>query len=163
MAGRGPAPKDPSKVMGHRTKAEKARKALPPVADTLPGPDLPATYKFRLESVEYDNGKRCVTFEDAELEYDDLTRDWYEDWRRSPQVSQFTRNAWRRLLMLAPLVDQYHRHPTKEVMAELRQNEAKLGATPEDMQRLHWSVPSDEAEKAKTQTPNQRRSALKVV
>lgn len=149
--------------MGHRTKAEKARKPLPPVADKLPGPDLPSHYKFREESVEYVEGKRVVKTEDVELEYDDLTRDWYEDWRRSPQVSQFTRNAWRRLLMLAPLVDQYHRHPTKEVMAELRQNEAKLGATPEDMQRLHWSVPSDEAEKAKTKSPAERRSALKVV
>ena len=143
MAGRGFAPKDPDKQAGHRTKAEQDRTVLPDLDGPL-GPDLPDTYRT----------------EAGELSYVELTRGWYDDWRHSPQVSQFTRNTWRRLLMLAPLVDQYHRNPTKEVMAEIRQNEAKLGATPEDMQRLHWKVP--EQQKA-TGTPAQRRRTMKVV
>lgn len=145
MAGRGFAPKDPDKQAGHRTKAEQEQTVLPPV-DGTPGPELPASYSFAGEDVPYT----------------DLTREWYDDWRNSPQVSQFTRNAWRRLLMLAPLVDQYHRHPTKEVMAELRQNEAKLGATPEDMQRLHWKVPAKSDEPKAKQSAQGRRN-LKVV
>lgn len=161
MAGRGFAPKDPDKQAGHRTKAEQEQTVLPPVDGPL-GPELPDSYDTVQESVSYEDGKRCVTSEAVTLDYLPLTREWYDDWRHSPQVSQFTRNTWRRLLMLAPLVDQYHRHPTKEVMAELRQNEAKLGATPEDMQRLHWKVPAKSDEPKAKQSAQGRRN-LKVV
>lgn len=137
MAGRGRAPKDPSKQLGHRTKAELAQTELEQ-PEELAGPDLPETY--RAVEVTYSEKNQRIE-EHVVREYLPETRDWFSDWRSSPQVSLFTVTAWRRLLMLAPLVDEFHRSGDSKLMAEIRQNEAKLGATPEDMQRLHWKAP----------------------
>src|SRR4051794_19794756 len=115
MAGRGFAPKSADKQLGHRTTAEKSTTAIAPT--TRPAPALPGA-----------------------SDYSAATRRWYTTWAQSPQASQFTDTDWMRLHMLAPLVEQFFRAPTKEVMAEIRLNEAKLGATPEDRQRLHWKV-----------------------
>ncbi|MGH9169100.1 MAG: hypothetical protein ACRD02_14855 [Acidimicrobiia bacterium] len=68
------------------------------------------------------------------------TKAWWETWTGSPQAARFTATSWQRLLMLVPLVDMYFREPSKELMAEIRQNESKLGATPEDLQRLRWKM-----------------------
>lgn len=75
------------------------------------------------------------------------TREWWDDWAGSPQASQFGRTDWRRLLSLVPLVEAYWRAAGEgdsatlvKVAAELRQQEGKLGATPEDRMRLRWSL-----------------------
>lgn len=68
------------------------------------------------------------------------TRDWYDEWCRSPQASQFTNTDWLRLHMLALLVDQYFRNPDKQLMSEIRLNETELGATVASRQRLRWVV-----------------------
>lgn len=66
------------------------------------------------------------------------TRAWWRAWVTSPQASLFTVTDWTRLRLLALLVDQYVREPTPARLAEIRQNEAKYGATPEDRMRLRW-------------------------
>jgi hypothetical protein len=71
------------------------------------------------------------------------TRRWYDVWKRSPQATLFTATDWQRLHMLAELVESYFLAPSKEILAEIRLNEAKLGATPEDRQRLHWELVDD--------------------
>lgn len=72
--------------------------------------------------------------------YSARTLAWYETWATSPQASQFVATDWQRLHMLAPLVEAYFRNPTKDLMAEIRQNESKLGATSEDRQRLRMKI-----------------------
>lgn len=136
MAGRGPAPK--KKPLGHKSKADLAKVEIevePPTAT----PELPDSYQFELTTRDYIDGKQITTKESVTLDYVDQTRAWWADWKAAPQADLFTVTTWRRLLMLAPLVDQFHRTGSKDLMAEIRLNEAKLGATPEDMQRLHWS------------------------
>ena len=123
MAGRGPAPK--KKPLGHKSKADLAKVEI----EIEPPTTTP----------ELLDGKQITTKESVTLDYVDQTRAWWADWKAAPQADLFTVTTWRRLLMLAPLVDQFHRTGSKDLMAEIRLNEAKLGATPEDMQRLHWS------------------------
>lgn len=122
MAGRGPAPKDPSKQLGHRTKAETATRKLgdaPASAPALPPPV-------------------------GEGEWSAQVREWYHVWATSPQAAMFTATDWQRLHMIAPLVEAYYECAdpmnAKALMAEIRLNEAALGATPTDRQRLRWTV-----------------------
>lgn len=72
------------------------------------------------------------------------TIEWYRTWAESEQASQFTGTDWQRLRMIAPLVDLYFTSPSKDLMAEIRQNESKLGATAEDRQRLRWKIQTPE-------------------
>jgi hypothetical protein len=98
------------------------------------------------------------------------TRAWYTTWSRSPQASQFTTTDWLRLHMLAELVDAYFREPSARVLAEIRLNEAKLGATAEDRLRLRWRMAEnigaeERGEKAAGGTKKRRKSdpRLKLV
>lgn len=68
------------------------------------------------------------------------TRKWFETWRRAPQAVQFTVTDWQRLHMLAPLVEAYFEKPTTQLMAEIRLNEERLGATPVDRLRLGYRI-----------------------
>ncbi|GAA3223201.1 hypothetical protein [Actinocorallia longicatena] len=67
--------------------------------------------------------------------YLQATRAWYATWAAAPQAAAWVDTDWQRLHMLAPLVDAYWRHPTKELMAEIRINESLLGATHVDRLR----------------------------
>jgi hypothetical protein len=115
MGSRGPAPKDPDKRQ-RRNKPPEPEEL--PEAHTGPAPALPRRSKYL-----------------------QITRDWYDAWARSPQAAGFGVTDWHRLQMLAPLVDAYWREPKPSLMAEIRQNESKLGATVEDRQRLRWRLP----------------------
>jgi hypothetical protein len=44
------------------------------------------------------------------------------------------------LLTVEELADAYFANPSKDLLAEIRQNESKLGATPEDLMRLRWKI-----------------------
>lgn len=68
------------------------------------------------------------------------TNTWYLTWARSPQASTFTSTEWLRLHMLAPLVEAYYTSPDKNLMAEIRLNESKLGATLEDRLRMRLKI-----------------------
>jgi hypothetical protein len=76
---------------------------------------------------------------DAET-YSERTRAWYATWATSPQAANFAATDWQRLAMLAPLVDAYFAKPERNTLAEIRINESKLGATPEDRLRLAWRL-----------------------
>lgn len=129
MAGRGPAPKDPSQRR-RRNKAPQTE-TLPP--DTAAPPALPRKYKVEIPTKE---GPivRERTFLKA-------TREWYEDWTQSSPARRFSRVHWRRLQMVvAPLVDQFNRLPTKELAAEIRLQEAEFGGSPYSLRRLGQEI-----------------------
>ena len=91
--------------------------------------------------------------------YSERTLVWYATWCSAPQASQFGPTDWQRLHMLAPLVEAYFANPTKDLMAEIRQNESKLGATAEDRQRLRWKfeAPPDEGDEDEKPSPSRGR------
>ncbi|MDH6709758.1 hypothetical protein P3T27_006507 [Kitasatospora sp. MAA19] len=128
MAGVGPAPKDPSQRR-RRNADPVAGAVLPAAGPDGPTPVLPGGH-----------------------DYDSRTLAWYETWRSSPQAALFLATDWQRLHMLAQLVEQYWTEPKKELLSEIRLNEAALGATAADRARLRWSV-------AEPEVPVRKRAA----
>ena len=120
MAGNGPLPKDPSQR--RRRNADAVTTTVLPAS----GPDGPTP--------EFPGGH----------DYDSRTLAWYETWRSSPQAATFLPTDWQRLHMLAELVQQYWEEPRKELLAEIRLNEASLGGTAADRMRLRWTVAEPE-------------------
>ena len=113
MAGRGPTPKDPSE----RRRRNVAEPLTVLVADGASvGPSLPDS-----------------------LDWPDVTREWWETWRRSAQAKTFTDTDWSFLLDTAVLHMEFW-DGDRGVAAELRLRAAKFGATPEDRARLKISV-----------------------
>lgn len=67
--------------------------------------------------------------------YGDDTHAWYLDWRTSPQAVLFSNTDWRRLLLMAPIVEGYFRRPSAAALSEIRLNEERLGGTYTDRLR----------------------------
>lgn len=125
MAGRGPAPKNPE---------QRRRRNADPVAQTS----------------LVDDGELCGP-ELSELTGRDSwpphVLSWFADWRASAQAKSFLRTDWRRLAMVAYLVEEF---PISEkpgpLLAEIRLNEERLGATIADRQRLRMRITPAEPE-----------------
>lgn len=108
MAGRGPAPKDPS------TRARRNRDPIPMRVITAPPvsqPDLP------------------------DFVWHPATLAWWSMWAESPLSSEFTASDWS-FLMDTALAHTAVWCGALDRLAELRQRVAKFGATPEDRARL---------------------------
>ncbi|MFE3386359.1 phage terminase small subunit [Streptomyces anulatus] len=121
MAGVGPTP-----------SPNRRRKNTDPVATTI----LPAD-GYTGPSPDFPGGH----------DYDARTLSWYETWRASPQAATFLATDWQRLHMLAELVEKYWAEPSKELLSEIRLNEASIGGTPADRMRLRWSLGTPEVGK----------------
>lgn len=72
--------------------------------------------------------------------FSEPTHDWYMDWRTAPQATLFTNTDWRRLLLLAPIVEAYFKKPSAAALSEIRLNEERLGATYVDRLRAKIRV-----------------------
>jgi hypothetical protein len=83
---------------------------------------------------------------------------WWEAWKSSPQSSFFAATDWQTLLRLAPMVDLYFTSPTAQLASEIRQTEAKLGATASDRDRLGWKIEPPAPEGAAGEKPKGSRS-----
>lgn len=114
MAGRGPAPKDPSQRRRRNADAIPAT-TLVDTGETH-GPDLPGG-----------------------IDWPVVTLAWWETWRRSPQAQMFTETDWDFLVDTALLHARFWAGDEK-VAAELRLRVAKFGATPEDRLRLRMMI-----------------------
>lgn len=82
------------------------------------GPDLPSGYSLAVVS-------------------------WFETWRMAPQAALFEATDWQRLLMLAPIVEAYHKRPGAAALGEIRMNEERLGATVVDRMRARIVIDRD--------------------
>lgn len=130
MAGRGPAPKDPSK-RARRNADPVALRVI--VAEPVAAPELP-------ELLIRDDGDLVP------IAWPDVTREWWQMWADSPLSSEFTATDWSELRDTARLHALFWLGD-KGVAAELRLRVAKFGATPEDRARLRIQfAAADEAE-----------------
>ena len=137
MAGRGPAPKDPSQ--------RRRRNATPAPSQTLAedgevrGPDLPDGF-----------------------DWPDPTRAWWQTWRTSAVAQAMTSTDWDFLLDTALLhADLWSGNGA--VAAELRLRVAKFGATPEDRMRLRMQVGDPADGPAPKKSPSSRYAHLRAV
>lgn len=110
MAGRGPAPKDPSRRVRHPGKNAPDWTVLQ--FETAAPPDLPEDYEWQSQ-----------------------TRKWWEMWKLAPQAALFGQSDWYFLLDTALIHTEVWGGNTS-LAAELRLRVSKLGATVEDRLRL---------------------------
>lgn len=116
MAGIGPAPKpDEQRVRRNRPALGNEQEL---VRDGIQrGPELP----------EY-------------VVWDERTLAWYETWRVAPQAQVFEVTDWKRLELLAYLVNDFFAAPDKGLLAEIRLNEERMGAVWTDRQRARMRI-----------------------
>ncbi len=77
-----------------------------------------------------------------------LTRAWWKRVWNSPMASEYLETDIDGLARVALLVDNYYKHPHKDLMSEIRLQEARFGLSPVDRSRLQWEVfKGEEAEK----------------
>jgi hypothetical protein len=129
MAGRGPAPKDPSK--------RRRRNADP----------VPTTYAIA------DGQVRGPELPDG-IEWHAQTLAWWATWRTSAQAKVFTDTDWRFLIDTA-LLHHAMWSGDRSAATEVRLRVTKFGATPEDRARLRLQVSSsaDESKPADGAAP----------
>lgn len=147
MAGRGPAPKDPSK-RARQNKDPMAMRVI--AADPVGQPELP---QFELDGEPFVWPARTV--------------EWWQMWGDSPLSAEFTSTDWSELLDTALLHARFWSGDAK-IAGELRLRVAKFGATPEDRARLRIQfAAADEADEKRAKpsggSARQRRGPLKAV
>lgn len=140
MAGRGPAPKDPSQ----RARRNREAPSLVVAEDgERRGPELPEDFEWPAATVK-----------------------WWETWRASAQAQTFTDTDWSFLLDTAVMHAEFWLG-NRALAGELRLRVAKFGATPEDRARLRLSVGEGRERKGaaglQTKTPDRRGRLLKAV
>src|SRR5690606_4334684 len=87
--------------------------------------------------------------------YSVATQRWWDNWDNRPQAAVFLPTDWERLQMLAPLVEAYWQDPKPALLAEIRLNEERLGATVRDRQSLRMTVaPGDGSEDDAEEAPD---------
>lgn len=149
MAGRGPAPKDPSR----RARVNKDPVPLRVIhAEPVKQPALPTL------EIEQDG-------ELTESAWPARTLEWWRMWGDSPLSADFTSTDWSELLDTARLHALFWMGRTS-VASELRLRVAKFGATPEDRARLRITfAQADEAEQkpAVRASSRSRRGGLKAL
>ncbi len=114
MAGRGPAPKDPSKR--RRRNADPVPTTYAIADGQARGPELPAGIDWHPQTVA-----------------------WWATWRTSAQAKVFTDTDWVFLTDTA-LLHHAMWSGDRAAATELRLRVAKFGATPEDRARLRLQV-----------------------
>lgn len=124
MAGRGPAPKDPSKRA--RTNKDVIPLRVVPI-EPVAQPDLP---EFEVEVRPKDGEPFMVPFK-----WPAATRDWWAQLDLHPLAREFIETDWSYLMDTA-LIHAAFWQGRIDVAAELRLREAKYGFTPEDRARL---------------------------
>ena len=63
------------------------------------------------------------------------------------------------LARVALLVDDYYKNPKKDILAEIRLQEARFGLSPVDRSRLQWEVLKGEEAERKRKPPKQEYPA----
>ena len=155
MAGKGPRPKDVSRLAGHG--AAKARQAgmTVYVADPASQPELP---EFDVQ-VEIDGEVSSQRFV-----WPEATRRWWATWGAEPMAQGFNATDWDFLLDTALLHAKVWGQGQLKLLPELRLRVAKMGATSEDRARLRITYAQADAadDKRKGSGPSPYRG-LKAV
>ena len=84
-----------------------------------------------------------------------LTISWWNRVWVSPMAGEYLPTDIDGLARLALLVDNYYKNPHKEILSEIRLQEARFGLSPVDRSRLQWEVQrGEEAEKKRKPSAN---------
>ena len=155
MAGRGPAPKDPSKRV--RRNADSSGSTILRFEESEQ-PELPE-FDVQIEKDGELHGQKFV--------WPEATRRWWAMWRDSPQAEHFGSTDWSFLLDTAFLHAAVWGRGNMSALSELRLRVQKFGATPEDRARLRMQFADADAADSKRDTSGasarERRGQIKVL
>lgn len=147
MAGRGPAPKDPSKRA--RTNSDPMGMRVY-TADRVTQPDLPE-----------------LTVAGEPWVWPEATRQWWATWGAEPLARDFAATDWDFLLDTALIHAKVWGDGDLKLLPELRLRVAKMGATGEDRARLRITyAQADEADEKRARpkgSSRERRGPLRAV
>lgn len=148
MAGKGPAPK-PTALRQRRNKKAGATT----LAVSVPKPDQE---KPKIPTLQNPDKRK----------FHRLTRQWWKRVWTSPMASEYLPTDVDGLARLALLVDNYYQNPigkkAKELLGEIRLQEARFGLSPVDRSRLQWEVlKGEEAERKRRPPQNQHPASSK--
>jgi len=130
----GPAPK-PANLRQRRNKKAGAT--------TLPAPEIEETEKKKIPTLQNPDKRK----------FHRLTRQWWKRIWESPMANEFLPTDIDGLARLALLVDDYYKRPHKDLMSEIRLQEARFGLSPVDRSRLQWEVQKGEEAERKRKPP----------
>jgi hypothetical protein len=137
MGGRGPAPKPINLRQRRNGKAGSVE---------LPAPEN-TNKKRKTPNLQNPDGR----------EFHKLTKDWWKRVWQSPMAGEYLPTDIDGLARLALLVDNYYKFCSsggaKELLAEIRLQEARFGLSPVDRSRLQWEVQRGEEAEKKRKLP----------
>lgn len=158
MAGRGPRPKDPSKLAGHGAAKSRMAGMTVYISEPVSQPELP-TFDVQVE----DDGELIS----QAFVWPEATRRWWATWGAEPLAQDFTATDWDFLLDTALLHAKVWGAGDLKLLPELRLRVSKMGATGEDRARLRVSyAAADEADEKRARpksSARDRRGPLKAV
>ena len=91
-----------------------------------------------------------------------LTRAWWRRVWESPMAGEYLPTDIDGLARLAILVDNYYLNPGKELLAEIRLQEARFGLSPVDRSRLQWEIVKGEEAERKRRPPQRQQEASPI-
>lgn len=140
MGARGPLPKDP---------AMRKRKNRPP-----------ETEKLQTQSEAAKNKIPAMPERAGKKKWDPMVRRWWETIWKSPMAAKWLPSDVAGILPHLCMLHQFAAEAKTpngllSVMSAIKQQEARLGLSPSDRQRLRWEVPDEEptAEEAAARRP----------
>lgn len=139
MAGKGPAPK-PANLRQRRNKKTGATSLANAESNDK---------KEKVPSLQNPDKRK----------FHRLTRQWWKRVWESPMASEFLPTDVDGLARLALLVDDYYNKPHKDLMSEIRLQEARFGLSPVDRSRLQWEVQKGEEAERKRKPPKNKYPA----
>lgn len=86
-----------------------------------------------------------------------ITRAWWRDIWASPMAPEYDASDVHGLFIVAQLVDDFWRKPSKELAAEIRLQRQSFGLSPIDRRRLQWEI--EHADEASAAGDERRRAA----
>lgn len=128
MGGKGPAPK-PANIRQRRNKKAGAT--------NLPAPKNEKSKK-KIPELQNPDGRI----------FHPLTMSWWNHVWESPMAGEYLITDIDGLARIAILIDNYYKFPmdksTKEMLGEIRLQEARFGLSPVDRSRLQWEIQKGE-------------------
>ncbi|MDD5486685.1 MAG: hypothetical protein PHW65_03945 [Dehalococcoidales bacterium] len=116
----------------------------------MPAPDVEQDEKVKVPTLQNPDKRK----------FHRLTRAWWRRVWQSPMATEYLPTDIDGLARLAILVDNYYQNPggakAKEILGEIRLQEARFGLSPVDRSRLQWEVAKGE-EAERKRKPQQRQ------
>jgi len=119
-------------------------------ATTLLAPDTEQGEKTKLPPLQNPDKRK----------WHKLTRSWWEHVWQSPMAGEYLPTDVDGLARLAILVDNYYNSASKELLTEIRLQEARFGLSPVDRFRLGWNVLKGEEAERKRNWEQQRQRII---